>query len=43
MANYTPLIKRCEKLAERADDLGIPKFGETMRSVAATLREQETL
>lgn len=42
MADHTPLIKRCERLAERADDLGIQKFGETMRNVAATLRKQET-
>lgn len=34
MADRAPLIRKCENLAERADDLGIPKFGEMMKQDA---------
>lgn len=43
MENHTHLIKRCEKMAKRADELGMPEFAETMNDVASTLRKQENM
>ena len=41
MADYSHLIEKYKRIAKQADELGVPKFSETVDNLIETLRNME--